>query len=107
MKLAVVLGDLSVSSQEGTEQTIKGKAVAYPSYPSTTVANDPYDIGLIRLNSAAALNDNVKITSTFSGPVDGTVSRLSISQLYTVPLPNNYLHTIRGYGFVISCPTTS
>jgi hypothetical protein len=92
MKLTVVLGDLSISSQEGTEQRIKGKAIAYPSYPSTTSANDPYDIGLIRLDSAATLNDNVKIipmaTSTFSGPADGTVSRLylNINLTHTYPI---------------------
>ncbi|CAG0922231.1 unnamed protein product [Notodromas monacha] len=59
-KIKVVLGDLSKSQTESTEQTIPGIGFAYPGYPSQFGANDPKDIALIRLLISAQLNDNVQ-----------------------------------------------
>ena len=62
--VGAVLGDIVQSKNESTEQIINGTAIPHPNYPggggSFKYGSVDHDIGLIRLNTPAILNDYVQ-----------------------------------------------
>ena len=66
-----------MSLVEEAEQVITGSAIPHPRFPSTRVANDPFDIALIELVREAEFNPNVRAMplapSWFQDPPNATV----------------------------------
>ncbi|KAM8975998.1 chymotrypsin-like elastase family member 1 [Pelodytes ibericus] len=79
----VVLGEHSLSANDGTEQTISvSRTLRHASWNTNNVAAG-YDIAIVFLSASATLNSYVKLATL---PSDGAV------------LANNYACTISGWG---------
>ncbi|XP_068121227.1 elastase-1-like [Hyperolius riggenbachi] len=66
----VVLGEHSLSSNDGTEQVISVSAIRVHSYWNGNSVANGYDIAVLHLASSATLNSYVKVASL---PAEGTI----------------------------------